>query len=341
MVNSNKKQVFEKPYSVFLKDIKTIVAKARRHALAVVNQEMLKAYFEIGKKIVEEEQKGKRRAVYGRNLIEALSRELTLDFGKGFDSSNLRRMRQFYLTYKNCGTVSHKLAWSHYCELIKIEDYGKRAYFQKYAEQENLSVRDLKRQIYSLHYERLLLSKDRKGLIEYERKRNIPDKVEELVKDPYVLEFLNLKENGIYTEKEFETRILNKLQTFLLELGQGFTFVARQKRITINGEHYYLDLLFYNIYLRCYVILELKTEKFKHEDAGQMNFYLNYAKKCLNQEGDNDPIGIILCTEKDRVQVEFALSGICNKMFVSKYKLYLPGKEELEHEIKQILPEKA
>ena len=331
------KKLVVSDYSSILKYIKAIIAKARYAVFTAINSEMLKAYFEIGRKIVEDEQKGKKRAGYGENLLETLSVELIKEFGRGFDSSNLRRMRRFYQTYQKWETVSPKLTWSHYCELIKIEDITKRGYFEKYTVAENLSVRDLKRQIYSLHYERLLLSKDKKALVEYEKKGNIPAKSEDLIKDPYVLEFLELEEKNVYTEKEIETKILDKLQKFLLELGQGFSFVARQKRITIDNEHYYIDLLFYNIYLKCYVLIDLKTAKFKHEDAGQMNFYLNYARKKLNKEGDNEPIGIILCTEKDRIHVEFTLSGINNKMFVSKYKLYLPTKEELEREVKRLL----
>jgi len=195
----------------------------------------------------------------------------------------------------------------------------------------------LKRQIYSMHYERLLISKDKKSLIEYSKKGNVPANSHDLVKDPYVLEFLNLEEKGSYTEKELETRILDDLQKFLLELGQGFSFVARQKRITIDNEHFYIDLLFYNIYLKCYVIIELKTSKFKHGDTGQMNFYLNYVKKELNKKGDKAPIGILLCTGKNDVYVNFATAGLSNKIFVSKYSLYLPRKEELENKVKKLL----
>jgi len=321
----------------FIQEIKQIIRKARYNAVYAVNTEMLKAYYEIGRKIVEEEQKGQEKAEYGENLIDNISHELMSEFGKGFNATDLRKMRRFYHIYPKWGTVSPKLTWSHYCELIKIDEVLKRAYFQKYAEQENLSVRDLKRQLYSLHYERLLLSRNKKGLIEYEKKGNLPTKSEDLIKDPYVLEFLNLEEKSEYNEKELETRILNKLQKFLLELGQGFSFVARQKRVTMDNDHFYIDLLFYNIYLKCYVIIELKTVKFRHEDAGQMNFYLNYVKKMLNKDGDNEPIGIILCTEKDSVQVEFATAGIKNKLFVSKYNLYLPSKEELECVVKKLL----
>ncbi|MDO8554347.1 MAG: PDDEXK nuclease domain-containing protein [Candidatus Micrarchaeota archaeon] len=321
----------------FIQGIKDLIKTARHNIIYAVNSEMVKTYFEIGKRIVEEEQKGSSRAEYGKKLIESLSTELHEEFGRGFNRTDLQKMRRFYLVYQKWGTVSPKLAWSHYCELIKIDDEPKRRYFENYAINEGLSVRDLKRQIYSLHYERLLMSKDKTALLEYEKKGNLPAKSDEVVKDPYVLEFLGMDEKAEYTEKELETRILDYLQKFLLELGQGFTFVARQKRFTIDDDNFYIDLLFYNIHLRCYVVIELKTTKFKHEDAGQMNFYLNYVKKELNREGDTEPIGIILCTQKDTVQVEFATAGISNKIFVSKYRFYLPTKEELESKVKKLL----
>lgn len=297
---------------------------------------MVEAYWNIGRIIVEEELNGNKRAHYGKKLIELLSERLCKEYGTGFSRPNLNKMRQFYITYNNCSTLSSKLSWSHFCELIKIEDNKKRQYFEKYAVQENLSVRQLKRQIYSFHYERLNLSKDKKKLIDYEKKGNIPNRPDDLIKDPYVLEFLGLDEKNIYTEKELETKILDDLQKFLLELGQGFSFVSRQKRITIDNDHFYIDLLFYNIYLKCYVIIELKTQKFRHEDVGQMNFYLNYVKEELNKKEDNAPIGIILCTDKDNVQVKYAISGMNNALFVSKYQVYLPSKEELEKEVKRI-----
>jgi len=330
-------KIAENNFFILVQEIKKLIRNARYNALNAVNAEMLKAYYEIGRRIVEDEQKGETRAEYGEKVLESLSMELNKEFRRGFDASNLRRMRRFYLIYQKWETVSPKLTWSHYCELIKIDDESKRNYFLKYAIAENLSVRDLKRQIYSLHYERLCMSKDKEALIEYERKGNLPNKPEEIVKDPYVLEFLNLEENHIYAERELETRILNDLQKFLLELGQGFSFVARQKRFTIDNDHFYIDLLFYNIYMKCYVVIELKTAKFRHEDAGQMNFYLNYVKKELNKNGDGEPIGIVLCTDKNKVQIEYAISGISNKMFVSKYKLYLPTKEELEQEVRRLL----
>lgn len=331
---STKKELF---CPSILRDIQEIIRLSRRDVISSVNVHMLKAYFEIGRKIVDEEQEGAKRAEYGRNLLEMVSQELTKEFGRGFDSSNLRRMRRFYLIFEKWETVSPKLTWSHYCELIKIDDPTKRNYFEKYAINECLSVRDLKRQMYSLHYERLLVSKDKKAQVEYERNGNFPLSTEDIIKDPYVLEFLGLPEKSVYTERDFESTILDDLQHFLLELGQGFSFVARQKRFTLDNDHFYIDLLFYNIYLKCYVVIELKTTKFKHEDVGQINFYLNYVKKELNKLGDNDPIGIILCTGKDTVQVDFALAGLSNKLFVSKYQLYLPTKEQLEKEVRRLL----
>ena len=246
------------------------------------------------------------------------------------------------MTYKNQIGQSltdefYKLSWTHYCELIKINDEFKRVYFQKYTLQENLSVRDLKRQIYSFHYERLLLSKNKKELINYEKESNIPSTPEQIIKDPYILDFLDLDETNSYTEQDVESKILDNLQKFLLELGQGFSFVARQKRITIDNEHYYIDLLFYNIYLKCYIIIELKTTKFKHGDVGQMNFYINYVKKKINKSKDGEPIGILLCAQKNNIYVDFATSGFSNKLFVSKYKLYLPSKEELQREVSKLL----
>ncbi|HIG95476.1 TPA: DUF1016 domain-containing protein [Candidatus Woesearchaeota archaeon] len=336
-----KKGVEGNGFANIIRDIKTVIHKARYNVFSTINTEMLKAYYEIGKKIVEEEQKGEKRAEYGERLLENLSNELIKEFGRGFSVTALKNMRMFYTIYKNRIGQSvtdefFRLSWTHYCELIKITDQTKRRYFEKYAISENLSVRDLKRQVYSLHYERLLMSKDKKALIAYEKKGNMPSTTKELIKDPYVLEFLDLSE-GNYTEKELETKILDDLQSFLLELGQGFSFVARQKRFTIDNDHFSIDLLFYNIYLKCYIVIELKTAKFKHEDAGQINFYLNYIKKKLNKAGDGEPVGIILCTEKDKVRAEYAITGMTNKLFISKYKVYLPSKEELEEEIRRLL----
>jgi len=307
-----------------IKDISEIIKSTRYNTFRLVNIEMLKSYFLIGKLIVEEEQNGKKRADYGKKLINSISLELTKKFNRGFDVSNIRRIRRFYLIYKKWETVSPKLTWSHYSELIKIKDSVKRKYFEEYAVNESLSVRDLKRQIYSLHYERLIINNTS---VKFKSNKN---KIENFIKDPYILDFLDINENPEFNELNLETQILNKLQKFLLELGKGFCFVSRQKRISIDNDNFYIDLLFYNIYLKRYIVIEIKTDKFKHEYIGQLNFYLNYVKTELNKKEDKDPIGILLCTEKDNLQVKYALGGIKNKLFVSKYQLYLPTKEELK-----------
>jgi len=307
-----------------IKDISEIIKSTRYNTFRLVNIEMLKSYFLIGKLIVEEEQNGKKRADYGKKLINSISLELTKKFNRGFDVSNIRRIRRFYLIYQKWETVSPKLTWSHYSELIKIKDSVKRKYFEEYAVNESLSVRDLKRQIYSLHYERLIINNTS---VKFKSNKN---KIENFIKDPYILDFLDINENPEFNELNLETQILNKLQKFLLELGKGFCFVSRQKRISIDNDNFYIDLLFYNIYLKRYIVIEIKTDKFKHEYIGQLNFYLNYVKTELNKKEDKDPIGILLCTEKDNLQVKYALGGIKNKLFVSKYQLYLPTKEELK-----------
>lgn len=307
-----------------IKDISEIIKSTRYNTFRLVNIEMLKSYFLIGKLIVEEEQNGKKRADYGKKLINSISLELTKKFNRGFDVSNIRRIRRFYLIYQKWETVSPKLTWSHYSELIKIKDSVKRKYFEESAVNESLSVRDLKRQIYSLHYERLIINNTS---VKFKSNKN---KIENFIKDPYILDFLDINENPEFNELNLETQILNKLQKFLLELGKGFCFVSRQKRISIDNDNFYIDLLFYNIYLKRYIVIEIKTDKFKHEYIGQLNFYLNYVKTELNKKEDKDPIGILLCTEKDNLQVKYALGGIKNKLFVSKYQLYLPTKEELK-----------
>jgi len=300
--------------SILIKDISNIIKSARSNAFTAVNREMLKAYYEIGRRIVEEEQRGDKRAAYGKKVLETISARLEEEFERGFDTSNLRRMRNFYILYKKWETVSPKLSWSHYCELIKIKDDVKRGYYQKYIAEGSLSVRDLKRQMNTFHYERMI------------HKNPIPLDAEDIIKDPYVLEFINAKND--FREKDIESGIIENLQKFLLELGQGFTFVARQKKINAGNKSYYIDLLFYNTYLKCYVAVEIKKTDFDHKDAGQMNFYLNHISKELN--GENKPIGLILCKHKDRIKAEYATLGISHKVFVSRYMLYLPAKKEVE-----------
>jgi len=246
-------------------------------------------------------------------------------------------MRLLYLEYQKSQTLSDQLAWSHYVELLMIDSNLERSFYEKQCVKENWSVRELKRQKNSALFERIAFSKDKKEILELAQKGHIIKKAEDLVKDPYVLEFLGISEDYKYSEKELEKKIIDNLQKFLLELGKGFTFVSRQFRMTLGNRHYYVDLVFYHRILKCFVLMDLKIGRVTHADIGQMNMYINYFKKEEMTQEDNEPIGIILTKEKDRVVVEYALGGISNKLFVSKYKLYLPTKEELEKEVKKLL----
>ena len=332
-------------YNSLLDRVSTLIEEARRKAVKQVNTIIVQTYWEIGRLIVEEEQKGKEKADYGTALIVELSKDLTKRYGKGFSKSNLFLMRKFYLTYppQKFQTVSGKfmngqiLSWSHYCELITLKDDLTRSFYEIESIKNNWSVRELKRQINSLLFERLALSKDKDKVMQLAQKGQVIEKPEDAIKDPYVLEFLGLPERSYYTESQLEQELINHLQEFILELGKGFTFVGRQKRITIDNEHYYVDLIFYHRMLRCLVLIDLKISKLTHADVGQMNFYLNYIKAQEMLEDENPPVGIILCTEPNRskVFVEYALGGLSNKVFVSKYKLYLPTKKELEAEIRK------
>jgi len=267
--------------------------------------------------------------------MKTLSSELLIKLGKGFSRSNLQNMRLFYLNYPKSQTMSGKLSWSHYCILLGISDKQARLFYEKECINSYWSVRELERQISSSLFERLSLSKDKKGVLELSRKGHIVEIPKDMVKDPYVLEFLGIPKSERLTEKKFESKIIEHLKTFMLELGKGFFFVGRQYRITMNNEHHYIDLVFYNVYLKCYVLIDLKTRKFRHEDAGQMNFYLNYFKNEVNVEGDNSPIGIILCAEKNKVYIDYVLGGLSNTIFASKYKLKLPTQKELADELKK------
>ena len=332
-------------YNSLFDRVSTLIEKARRKAVKQINTIIVQTYWEIGRLIVEEEQKGEEKADYGTALIVELSKDLTKRYGKGFSKSNLFLMRKFYLTYppQKFQTVSGKfkngqiLSWSHYCELITIKDDLARSFYEIESIKNNWSVRGLKRQINSLLFERLALSKDKDKVMQLAQKGQVIEKPEDAIKDPYVLEFLGLPERSYYTESQLEQELINHLQEFILELGKGFTFFGRQKRITIDNEHYYVDLIFYHRMLRCLVLIDLKIGKLTHADVGQMNFYLNYIKAQETLEDENPPVGIILCTEPNRskVFVEYALGGLSNTVFVSKYKLYLPTKRELEAEIQK------
>ncbi len=326
-------------YKQLIETIGSTVAKARTNALLAINHELIKANWEIGKHIVEYEQKGKEKAEYGSALLSNLSKDLKSNFGKGFGKSNLYLCRQFYLKYPIFQTVSGKLSWSHYAELLTISDELSRNFYEKQSVLENWSFRELKRQISSALFERLALSKDKETVLALSHKGQTILKPEDTIKDPYVFEFLQIHQENILKEKDLERKLTENLQKFLLELGKGFSFVAKQFKITVDNEHYYIDLVFYHRILKCFVLIDLKTRKVKHQDIGQMNLYLNYFKEEENTEGDNDPIGIIIAADKHEFLVKYATGGLSNKIFVSKYQLYLPDQKLLETKVKQIIDE--
>lgn len=324
-------------YNQLLNSIGLTIEQARQDAVKAVNTELVKANWEIGRHIVQFEQRGQERAEYGSELLAKLSKDLRQRYGKGFGRRNILDMRRFYLAYQKWQTVSAKLSWSHYIALIGISDDTARRFYEKHTFHENLSVRELERQINSSLFERLALSKDKKGVLKLSQKGYIISTPTEAIKDPYVLDFLKIPQSHKMTEKGLEQKIIDNLQMFLLELGKGFAFVARQYRISLRNKHYSIDLVFYHRILKCFVLIDLKIRSVAHGDIGQMNLYLNYFKTEENVKGDNEPIGIILTAEKDEVLVEFATGGISNKIFVSKYQLYLPDKKQLQKKVKTII----
>ncbi|MFH0875077.1 MAG: PDDEXK nuclease domain-containing protein [archaeon] len=315
--------------------IKNIIEEARHNVYRQINDIMVKAYWEIGRNIVEEEQKGQERAEYGKSLLKELSSHLTLEFGKGFSVDNLQYMRKFYLCFPKYETVSRKLSWSHYCLLLRIDNSLSRSFYLIEAEKENWSVRELDREINSLLYERLTFSKDKEEVKRLSTNGLILKKPNDLIKDPFVLEFLGMKELPTYTENILEQKIIENLKNFILELGKGFMFVDRQKRITLENEHFYIDLVFYNRILRCFVIIELKIGRLTHKDMGQLQMYVNYFDREVKNKDENNTVGILLCSDKNDAVVKYTLPDNNNQIFASKYKLYLPTEEELMAEIKK------
>ena len=315
----------------FIYEIKELLKSARNKVYQNINEIMTKTYFEIGKRIVEEEQKGKSRADYGKALLKNLSIELTNEFGKGFSVANLKNMRQFYLAFKNRQTVSSefKLSYSHYIFLSRIKNEDERNFYEIEAIKNNWSLRELKRQFDSALFERLALSKDKQKVKELSQKGQVIENPKDIIKEPYVLEFLGLEEKSYYSESELEQKLIDKLEHFLLELGRGFTFVARQKRFTFDEEHFRVDLVFYNRFLRCFVLIDLKIGKLKHQDLGQMMMYVNYFDRFEKTEDENPTIGIILCKDKNETLVELTLPKD-SQIFASKYQTVLPDKEELK-----------
>lgn len=321
-------------------DIRNIMETARRNVAQEVNNELIAAYWKIGEIIVRYEQNDNIRAAYGKQTLKQLSKTLTAEFGKGFSISNIQFMRRFYQEYKIQQTLSVKLTWSHYCELLAISDKNKREFYEQEAKNANWSVRELKRQINTSLYERLLLSK---GEVNKQEVLNLAlngieiNQPKDIIKDPYVFEFLGVPENKPMLEGDLEKALVRQIKKFLLELGRGFMFVGTQQRITINNTHYYADMVFYNKPLKSYVIIELKTTKLMPEAVGQLNMYLNYYENEVNDEGDNKPIGIILCTDKDAIAAEYALGGLSTNIFASKYTYYIPEKEQLIAEVERIV----
>ena len=296
---------------------------------------MVETYWQVGRMIVEEEQGGKDRAAFGKQILTYLSKQLTTEFGEGFDQSNLRYMRRFYTAFPIRDAVRHELTWTHYRLLSKVENAQARLFYRDESIESQWSTRQLERQIHSFYYERLLSSQQKKELMADTNAENMPVRPEDIIKDPYVLEFLNLGNVPKVSEKELETALINKLQDFLLELGKGFAFVARQKRIVTENKNFYIDLVFYNILLKCYVLIDLKIGELSHSDIGQMDMYVRYYEDKIRTADDSPTIGIILCSEKDEAIVKYSVLKDNEKLFASRYKLYLPTEEELAKELKR------
>ncbi|MBS1512547.1 MAG: DUF1016 family protein [Bacteroidetes bacterium] len=350
--------------------IRLLATEARNHIASNINTQLLYTYWQVGQLLVQKEHSEKMDEVSLNTFITAISKQLTVSLGKGFSRSNLFAMRNFHLRFsldkkvlktvltvsgqkgiktnktvltlsgqrgKSKATVSVLLSWSHYYELLKCNTDLEIGFYQQSAIKENWSVRELRRQIDSALFERIALSKNAKEVMQLVKKGKTAHKNNDLIKSPYILEFLDIPENHKLSERYLEQKIIDNLQQFILELGKGFAFIGRQYRATLNNKHYYIDLVFYHRILKCFVLIDLKVKDIKHQDVGQMNLYLNYFETELNVEGDNAPIGIILTKQKDDITVEYALRGISSKIFVSKYQLYLPDKRLLQRKLKELL----
>lgn len=318
----------------FYWSVKEVLDAARSNAYRAINYAMVQAYWNVGRLIVEEEQRGKQRAEYGKHLIKELSIKLTKDYGKGFNERNLWYIRNFYLIFPKVNALRAELTWTHYRMLLSVENGKARNFYLSEAAEAGWSTRQMERQINSFYYERLLSSKEKKAVVDEADRNAPPAKPEDLIKDPYVLEFLDLKENKRLLEKGLEAGLLGKLRDFLLELGKGFSFVARQYRISAGVDHFYIDLVFYNYILKCFLLIDLKIGKLTHKDIGQMDFYVRYFEGNIKAEGDNPTIGMILCSEKNETIVKYSVLNESKQMFASRYKLYLPTEEELARELR-------
>lgn len=325
--------------------ISGLLGNARRAIVQSVNHTMVLTYYEIGRMIIEEEQNGNKRADYGKQLTKTLSRKLTEDFGKGFSKRNLEQMRQFYLVYSKAQTLSaqfennqqyskFQLSWSHYLKLMRIEDENERNFYEVESVKNNWSLRELSRQYDTALFTRLSLSKNKEHIQRLAKEGQLFEKPQDAIKDPYILEFIGLPEKSAYSESELEQKLIEKLEHFILELGTGFTFVARQDRISFDDKHFRIDLVFYNRILRCFVLIDLKIGELKHQDIGQMQMYVNYYDRKVRLQDENKTIGIILCQNKSEAVVEFTLPENNQQIFASKYMTVLPSKESLAMIIK-------
>jgi predicted nuclease of restriction endonuclease-like (RecB) superfamily len=324
-------------YNDLIEQIGAFISIGRNKASRSVNSVLVQTYWEIGRHIVEFEQRGDPKAPYGSDLLNRLSRDLKSKHGAGFGRSNLFYMRKLYIAFQNRGTLSHDLTWGHYYELLKADFDLERQFYFRQCEVENWSVRELKRQMKSMLFHRLASTRDKESVLKLLKDGSSLDKPEDIIKDPYIFEFLGIPANLSFSEGELESKLIENLQNFLLELGKGFAYVGRQYKISLANRHFFVDLVFYHRILKCFVLFELKTGEINHQDIGQMNLYLNYFSKEENCVGDNPPIGILLGAYKDQILIEYALDNIGNQLFVSKYQLYMPDPKELSDELSRLL----
>ena len=324
-------------YNSLITTIGEVLEQGKRNVLHAVNHAIVQTYWAIGKHIVEFEQAGNEKAEYGSALLKRLSSDLTFRYGKGFSMSNINKMRKLYIDYPILQTVSAKLSWSHFVELLKLDDPLDRSFYQKECENAHWGVRELKRQMKSMLFQRLALSKNKDEVLKLARDGQIIEKPEDILKQPYIFEFTGLPQLPVYKEGDLEAALVENLSQFLLELGKGFAYIGRQQNINIAGRNYKIDLVFYHRILKCFVLIDLKKGEIQHEDIGQMNFYLNYYREEMNTQGDNEPIGIVLGNYQDKLVMQYAMQNISNQLFVSQYQLYLPNREQLESEFQRFL----
>ena len=326
-----------KEYDALVGRITSLWNSAKERAIVAINTELLEANWQTGKYIVEFEQGGKERAAYGKELLVNLSKDLTRLHGKGFNRSNLTYMRKLYLAFPKCGTLSHKLTWSHYYEILKCDDPMEMQFYMKQCISEGWKVRELKRQMKSCLFQRLALSTDKAGVLALASEGHQVHTPQDIIRDPYVLEFTGLPMKKRYKETDLESALKANMEQFLLELGRGFAFIGRQYVMQIGSRRFKVDLVFYHCILKCYVLIDLKRSEIKHGDIGQMNLYLNYFKTEVCQPDDNPPIGIVLGAKKDELLMEYALQDNTNQLFAAKYQLYLPKREELQAQLDRLL----